>query len=485
MTRLARVQTQASGLLLLILAIGTGIFAGICLFVAPDKVIAGTAMLAALSGVAFMSWRNAPASSVSRATIAIAMMGLPAVLTFMMSGRAWQLDMHMTFFASLAIVTLLCDWRALLAAAGATALHHLALNFLLPWAVFPEGGDFARVVLHAVIVVGQTAALIWLSHRITVAFEEAEQAIVTAEAANEQARALMATERERDSEREQARQVASAAARTFQDGVKSVLGEIETASAEMAELAGKLTSDARETRTGADSSAKLAQDTSAHVQSVASAAQELAASISEVARVLEGADAISERAAEEATRAGSSIHELNTAAREIEDIARLVGDIAEQTNLLALNATIEAARAGDAGKGFAVVASEVKALADQTAKATGNISSRIEALCKAADGAGEALERIGKTIEEVRQASGSAHDNFAEQSGATGEIARLASSASQSTDQVGAQANTVTAVAQRTETAARRFEAASGNLREAAGRLDETLQTFTRQIEAA
>ncbi|TGY87313.1 hypothetical protein, partial [Marinicauda pacifica] len=90
MTRLARVQNQASGLLLLILAIGTGIFAGICLFVAPDKVIAGTAMLAALSGVAFMSWRNAPASSVSRATIVIAMMGLPAVLTFMMSGRAWQ-----------------------------------------------------------------------------------------------------------------------------------------------------------------------------------------------------------------------------------------------------------------------------------------------------------------------------------------------------------------------------------------------------------
>ena len=121
MTRLTRVPNQASRLLLLILAVGVGVFAAICLFVAPDKLIPGTAMLAALAAVAFASWRSAPNSSVSRATIAIAMMGLPAVLTFMMSGRAWQLDMHMTFFASLAIVTLLCDWRALLAAAGAAA----------------------------------------------------------------------------------------------------------------------------------------------------------------------------------------------------------------------------------------------------------------------------------------------------------------------------------------------------------------------------
>ncbi|HCR94446.1 MAG TPA: chemotaxis protein, partial [Oceanicaulis sp.] len=246
----------------------------------------------------------------------------------------WQIDMHMTFFAALAMVTLMCDWRALVAAAGVTAVHHLGLNFILPSAVFPGGGDILRVLFHAVVVIAETAVLLWLAQAVSKALTDADQAVTEAEAANIQARQLFDADKERQAEIEQSRQTISGIANAFEQTVASVLDRLQNASSELGALADQLRTDSNATAASAGSASDQAYQTSGHVEAVASAAQELAASIAEVTRTLTTADEISVRAESEAGRADGSMKELHEAAREIEDIAKLVSDIAEQTNLL-------------------------------------------------------------------------------------------------------------------------------------------------------
>ncbi len=385
MTRLDSMRARAQRILFFGMAGTVPIYVLASLLVDPAKALPGGLILAAAVGLAFAAWRTAPLEWTTRAVFGAAMMAFPACLTFMMSGQSWQIDMHMTFFAALAAVTILCDWRALLAAAGAAALHHLVLNFALPAAVFPGGGDFGRVVFHAVVVVGQTALLIWLAKAITDALTDADMSLAEATAANTQASQLAKADQERQQAAEKSREEIARIANGFEGAVGGILTQLQSAASELAELAEGLRGDAGATRSSAEAASNQARETSGHVEAVASAAQELAASIAEVSRTLTEADSISERAGDEARRAGGSMAELETAAREIEDIVVLVTSIAEQTNLLALNATIEAARAGEAGKGFAVVASEVKDLADQTGKATGDIREKIDAMRRAAD----------------------------------------------------------------------------------------------------
>ena len=485
MTRLDQVRHDAQKLLVFGMAGLVPVYGVASLAAAPDKAFTGSVILAVVTGIAALSWRVARDEASTRMIIGAAMMAFPACLTFMMSGRAWQIDMHMVFFAALAAVTVLCDWRALVAAAGAAAVHHLALNFAYPAAVFPGGGDFLRVVFHAVVVIGQTGVLIWLAHAVTRALTDADAALVDANAAKAEADKLADADKANQRRTEQARTRISTIATGFEGSVRAVLADVQASATELADLAQGLAKDAGATRGSARSAADMALETSGHVDSVASAAQELAASIAEVTRTLGDADAISERAETEAGRAGASMDDLETAAREIEDIAALVTNIAEQTNLLALNATIEAARAGEAGKGFAVVASEVKELADQTGKATEDIRTKIDAMRRAADGASRALTQISGTIGEVRQASSGARGAFAEQSSATDEIARLASDAAASTAQVGEEAEAVTGAAGRAEAASDRFKVAADGLGAAAARLSDELARFRSDLDSA
>ena len=485
MTRIQSVRAEAMKVLLIALGGAIPVYALAALVVDPGKLALGGFILIAAFALAFISWKSAPHDPVTRAVFGAAMIGLPAVLTYLMSGRAWQIDMHMTFFAVLAVATLLCDWRAVLAAAGVTAVHHLLLNFLLPTAVFPDGGDFLRVVLHAGVVIAQSAALLWLTVTITRALNDADSAVTDAEAANVQARQLFDADKARQADIEQSRQTISAIANAFEQTVASVLDRLQNASSELGALADQLRTDSDATATSAGSASDQAYQTSGHVEAVASAAQELAASIAEVTRTLATADEISVRAESEAGRADGSMKELHEAAREIEDIAKLVSDIAEQTNLLALNATIEAARAGEAGKGFAVVASEVKELANQTGKATEDIHKKINAMREAADAASSALSQIASTIGDIRTASSSARDAFSQQSSATDEIARLAADAAQSTSRVSDEVTAVTGAAARATQAAGQFDEAAEGLRTAASHLSQELGKFRSDLDSA
>jgi methyl-accepting chemotaxis protein len=485
MNRLETVRGDAQRILLAGLVIGTVIYLAASVVVAPEKTVFGTAILIAAVGLVFISWRAAPHEATTRMVFGAAMMAFPAALTFMMSGKSWQIDMHMTFFAALAAVTVLCDRKALLAAAGTAAVHHLALNFILPAAVFPGGGDLARVIFHAVVVVIQTGLLIWLSDTISKALTDADQALGDASQARTEAEALAQTDRTKEAATQKSRARVAELASAFEKQVGGVLTALERSASEMAELSGELKADASETRGSAAQVAGRSEETGRNVQAVASAATELAASIQEVTRTLAQADEISGRAESEASRAGESMARLNAAAQEIEQIADLVTSIAAQTNLLALNATIEAARAGEAGKGFAVVASEVKELANQTGNATEEIRSKIDAMRRAAEQAGAGLKQIGGTIGEVRTASTDARGAFSEQAAATDEIARLASDAATATAQVGEEVAKVSGAAARADAAAARFEDAASGLADSAERLSDELAKFRADLGAA
>ncbi|MFN4275841.1 MAG: methyl-accepting chemotaxis protein [Ferrovibrio sp.] len=127
----------------------------------------GTNLLVSTIGAALIAliatWfcRTDPTGTATRQVVAAAFVGMASLLVFAASGP-WQIDMHMYYFAIFAVLAAYCDWRAILTAATLTALHHLSLNFILPYAIFPDGSDFGRVVVHAVIVVAECAVLIWL-----------------------------------------------------------------------------------------------------------------------------------------------------------------------------------------------------------------------------------------------------------------------------------------------------------------------------------
>ncbi len=485
MTSLSHIRQQAQIATVLVMAGLWVVLIATAAFVAAHRLLpAGLAGMALLAFAA-VSWRMAPNTDSSRATAGTTLIGFPALFVYVMSGSAWQIDMHMMFFAALSISALMLDWRVILAASAATAVHHLSLNFFLPWAVFPDGADFFRVVFHAVIVVGQSSALVWMTFHAAKALEGADRKAAEAEEAQHAAaRSAKDQSITRDRAEQQRANVANLA-QTFESALRVVAGGISGAAQQVSTLASDLTGDALATREGASAASARASTTNSNVQSVAAAAQELSASIGEVARILENSGDVSDRAAAEAEGAGRSIDALEGAAKEIEDIMRLVADVAEQTNLLALNATIEAARAGEAGKGFAVVASEVKALAEQTTRASSDIGQKIEAMRGASGGAAGALGRITEIIAELRNSTESVQGAFSEQNQATQEIASLAERAAMETTEVNNSMGIVTEAAERTNTAAEAFTRASGELGEAAGRLDEELNRFRSELGAA
>jgi len=235
----------------------------------------------------------------------------------------------------------------------------------------------------------------------------------------------------------------------FQEEVGSVVQAVAGSANSLRANAESLVKIAEDTQQRSLAVSAASEEATTNVQTVAAAAEELSASIREISSRVGEAASIATRAASEAKAVDETVTSLAAATGRIGEFATLIRKIAEQTNLLALNATIEAARAGDAGKGFAVVASEVKGLANQTARATEDISSQIDAINDSTKDAVAAIRSIAATVAKVNEATTAIAGAVEEQNAATQEIARSVSEASAGTSMV---TSNITSVSQSTET---------------------------------
>ena len=255
------------------------------------------------------------------------------------------------------------------------------------------------------------------------------------------AQALEESNRQAEARRqEERRRELAGMADHFEGSVQKAAGVIASESDRVRNASEAMSALASEASERAQSVAGAAQEAAANVGVVASASTELSASIQDISRQITRTSAITANAVTEAERTDRLVVGLTDSAARIGEVVRLITDIASQTNMLALNATIEAARAGDAGKGFPVVAGEVKHLANQTSRATGDISTQITAVQTATNEAVDAIRAIRATIADIDEATTSIAAAIEEQDAATGEIARSIGQASENvtaiTDQI-------------------------------------------------
>jgi methyl-accepting chemotaxis protein len=291
-------------------------------------------------------------------------------------------------------------------------------------------------------------------------------------------------QRARHAEAASRQQTVETAIAAFERQVREALEALGGAAGDMRTTAEGMSATSEQTTRQVKSAATASEDTSTNVQTVAAASEELSASIGEISRQVAHAASIAGRAVDETRQTDTTVQGLAASAGKIGEVVKLINDIAQQTNLLALNATIEAARAGEAGKGFAVVASEVKSLANQTAKATEEISAQIAAVQSVTKDAVDAIKRIGGTIGEVSSVATSIASAVEEQGAATQEITRNTQQAARRTQELSDSIAGVTAGADATGAAAQGVKSAADALGNQAEQLRGQVNDFLSKIRA-
>jgi aerotaxis receptor len=272
---------------------------------------------------------------------------------------------------------------------------------------------------------------------------------------------------------------------TFENAIGEIIETVSSASTELEASANTLSSTAERGQRLTNAVTAASEEASTNVQSVASATEELSSSVNEIGRQVQESARIANDAVEQARVTNEQVSELSKAAARIGDVVELINTIAGQTNLLALNATIEAARAGEAGRGFAVVASEVKALAEQTAKATGEIAQQITGIQGATQESVNAIKAISTTIGRLSEISSTIAAAVEEQGAATQEISRNVQQAAQGTHQVSANITDVQRGAQETESASADVLKAAQSLSGDSNRLKVEVNRFLDSVRAA
>ena len=483
-TSLSSLRESVGRFFLLILWLHVPVIAGIGLVNGTDW-MAGAAVGAATAGVATVFWRIDRGGALARYVIAVAQVSIVSLMVWLAAGRM-QADTHMYYFVAFAALTAFVDWRVIVLATGLTALHHLCLNFVLPFAVFPDGASLWRVALHAVVVSAEAVVLIWLTKRLAALLSSNQLAL---EASTEAAR----RERELNEEKlrlqsdgqTERRQAMLNMAERFEATVKAMVDKVADASQSMQLAAAEAAGNAAANRDGAQRAASVLNQTAEGVRTIAGAIDRLAVATDAISAEVARSAGISDKAVGEASRTNTTIQGLAEAAQRIGEVVKLISDIAGQTNLLALNATIEAARAGDAGKGFAVVASEVKALANQTAKATDEIAAQINQIQAKTQESVEAIAGIGGIIGEISKISGTIAAAVGDQGQATRVISRDVQQVAGSATDVGSSVAALRENAAANGSSADAMRASTAELVELAGALRREVGGFLDHLRAA
>jgi methyl-accepting chemotaxis protein len=331
-------------------------------------------------------------------------------------------------------------------------------------------GDLAAEVPHR----GETTEIGAMADALQV-FKEA---LIAKKAADE------AATRDAEAKIERGRRVDNIT-REFESMIGEIVNTVSSASSQLESSADSLSATAQRSKELATAVSAASEEASANVQSVASSTEEMASSITEISRQVQESARIAGDAVGQARATTDRVSELSKAATRIGDVVELINTIAGQTNLLALNATIEAARAGDAGRGFAVVASEVKALAEQTAKATGEIGQQITGIQAATHESVSAIKEISGTIEKLSDISSTIAAAVEEQGAATQEISRNVQQAARGTQQVSSNITDVERGATETGSASSQVLSAAKSLSGDSGRLKAEVSKFLTSVRAA
>ena len=449
---LTTLRSRALKLLLAILWLQPPLIGFAC-WLAGSPWLIPVAAAAAFAGAAQAVARFDRRGGQARIVAGVGLMAAISVLVGAMNGQKMQVDMHMIYFAALAVLVACCDWRVIVAGAAAVAVHHIALNFALPGLVYPGGEDFGRLALHAIVLIFEAAALAWVAHTIERMFyavseaaERAEQARLSADQSNaaalttarnaEAAHVRNLQERARESQDDAAilQNLALSLRRLAEGDLTSTMdvalpekaealradlnATVETLRSVMQSVVGSaahVRQSANEISSAASSLSQRTEQQAASLEETAASLDEITATVRKTAEGAARARTVVGAAKNDAERSGHVVKEaveamsaIEKSSRQIGQIIGVIDEIAFQTNLLALNAGVEAARAGDAGRGFAVVASEVRALAQRSTEAAKEIKALISASAGQVDQGvklvaqtGAVLERIVEQVNEV------------------------------------------------------------------------------------
>ncbi|THV25665.1 methyl-accepting chemotaxis protein [Peteryoungia ipomoeae] len=413
------------------------------------------ALLAAalVAGLATLLWVKDKTGPTTRIVTSIAQAAMVAILVFSFEGSSLQIDAHMYFFATLAICAAWIDWRAIVGYAAFVAIHHTAFYFAMPLAVFPGESHFDRVVLHAVVLVLQSAALIALAHSVVTAFIASEQAVNQAVAAERETRDMaeqvhaadIAAAQERDKRAEEKARAAEASQMVIEqldaalsrlaagdlscrieavfpgvmdalrvsfnasiENLERVFGQVRGAVHVVSNGSSQITAANQDLSTRTERQAASVEETASALSTIMQTVRDTASIAEKVGKLVDHARQGAERSGGIVTDAVEAMSRIEASSQEINQIISVIDEIAFQTNLLALNAGVEAARAGEAGKGFAVVAQEVRELAQRSAQAAKEIkhlinssAAQVQHGVALVDQAGDALRTIADEVNSI------------------------------------------------------------------------------------